>query len=296
MKITANEIIQMTDNIWAFIIEFASWEAVKNLVNSESTIALLGSCAGAFAGAVAAQRIIERNKRRDELLQELRNTNAGIAIAFGICNSFLAIKRQYIRELKKQFDSQKTELISFLQKQETGEVSRDSVFNFLADLRTLQFQSFPNDILRTIVFERLSLTGRPLNLIEAIVQTTQCLNESIRYRNNLLEDYKVRFAKENKEFIYLYFGLPYGNNRVNRDYSDLINAIYNQTNDGIFFSQLLCGDLHKHGNQLMEEFRKKFKKDVPSVSEVDFRTVIAEGLMPDEKDYDDWTKAFATKE
>ena len=295
MKITANEIIQMADNIWTCIIEFASWEAVKNFVNSEFTIALIGSCAGAFAGAVAAQRINERNKRRDELLQELRNTNAGIAIALGICNSFLAINKQYIIDLKK-FDCQKDELISFLQRQETGEVSRDSVFNFMADLRTLQFQSFPNDILRTIVFERLSLTGKPLNLIEVIVQTTQCLNESIRYRNNLLENYKVRFANENKEFIYLYFGLPYANNRVNRDYSDLINAIYNQTNDGIFFSQLLCRDLHKHGNQLMEEFRKKFKKDVPSVSEVDFRTVIAEGLMPNEKDYDDWTKAFSTKE
>lgn len=108
-------------------------------------------------------------------------------------------------------------------------------FKFQADMQTLQFQALPMDTLRAVAFERLSIVGRPLNLVVTLTQVVQSLDESIAKRNTLIDGYKTEFAKDNQGFVQLYFGLPYGEGHVNLDYPGTINAIYSQTDDGIFF-------------------------------------------------------------
>ena len=128
-----------------------------------------------------------------------------------------------------------------------------------------------------------------------LIQTVQSLQDSTTKRNGLIEGYKTEFANNTQELVPRYFGFPYGGGHVNLDYPNTIEAIYRQTDDGIFFSNLLCKDLHIHGKHLTDEFTKKFKKDAPRVSEVDFAAAVASALMPDAKDYDDWTTAFVKK-
>ncbi|MGH8730204.1 MAG: hypothetical protein ACREVF_00660 [Burkholderiales bacterium] len=110
-----------------------SWEATKNFANSAFITALLGSLAGAFAGAAAAQRIAERSKHREELLREIRNTNAAIALAFGVCNTLLALKKQHVKSLKESYDAQKAALLEFQRKRKAGEIQQDVAFDFNAD-------------------------------------------------------------------------------------------------------------------------------------------------------------------
>jgi len=62
-------------------------------LNSNFSIALAGSLSGAFGGAVAAQRVIERSKRREIFISELKNTNAAIMVSFSICNMILSLKK-----------------------------------------------------------------------------------------------------------------------------------------------------------------------------------------------------------
>jgi hypothetical protein len=80
------------------------WQPIEAFFNSAFFAALFtaiaGSMAGAFWGAYGGQRIVERGKQREELLTEIRNTNATIMVAVGICNSFLGIKRQNVKPLK----------------------------------------------------------------------------------------------------------------------------------------------------------------------------------------------------
>jgi len=291
--LATSELTQFLSNLCSSITNFATWEATKNLANSAFTTSLIGSLAGAFAGAVAAQQIAERGKHREELLREIRNTNAAIAIAFGICNSLLALKKQHVKDLKTRFDAQKAAALKFQQKRKNGEIQDDAQFVFQTDLQTLQAHSLPTDTLRAIVFERLSLVGRTLNLVITLAQTAQSLDDSVEKRNALIERYKTEFANDNRNLPPLYFGFPYGEGHVNLDYPGTVEAIYNQTNDGIFFSDLLCKDLHEHGQHLADEFKKKFKKEAPRVNKIDFGT--AAELMPDEKDYTDWTRAFVKK-
>lgn len=280
---------------WSLLVGGFSWELLKSFANSTFTTSLIGALAGAFAGATVAQHIAERNKRRDELLREIRNTNAAIAIAFGICNSLLALKKQQVLDLKTNFDAKRAEVFEFERKRIAGELENSEPFYFVADYRTLQAHVLPTDILRTVVLEKLLLVGRPLNLVMMLDQTGYSLGQSIAKRNQLIESYKSGPVVSDQIIRQRYFGLPYNGGSQNLDYPGTIEAIYSQTDDGIFFSHLLCNDLHLHGGKLLDEFRLKFKKNVPRISKVDFTDAIKTGLMPSENDYTHWFTAFVNR-
>lgn len=120
------------------------WQDVKDFFNSVFFTAIAGSLAGAFAGAHGAQRIAERAKYRDELLREIRNTNAATNVALGVCNSLLSVKKQHVKPLKEAFVTQKAALRDHLNKRRLGEISKDAIFNFLADLETLSLPQLPD--------------------------------------------------------------------------------------------------------------------------------------------------------
>ena len=61
--------------------DFLTWENATTFFNSAFVISLIGALAGAYAGATAAQRIAERTKERDQLLTQIRSTNAAIMVA-----------------------------------------------------------------------------------------------------------------------------------------------------------------------------------------------------------------------
>ena len=287
------ELMKSSCDWWSSFANFASWEAAKGFANSVFVTSLIGALAGAFAGAVAAQRTADRSKQREELLREIRNTNAAIAVAYVICNALLGLKKQHVKDLKERFDTQNAARLEFMLKRKNGKIPSNAEFVFEADLMSIQVPAtLPTDTLRALVFDRLSLVGRPLTLVMTVTHTVQSLNDSLAKRNNLIESYKSKFSDDNQGFIPLYFGLPYGDGHINLEYPGTIEAISSQTDDGIFFSNLLCKDLQEHGKYLSDAFKKKFKKGSSHVTEVNFATDAASGLMPDEKKYADWVKAF----
>jgi hypothetical protein len=78
-------------------------------------------------------------------------------------------------------------------------------------------------------------------------------------------------------------------------YPATIDAIYSQTDDGIFFSRLLCQDLARHGQALAAQFDKSHKKRNIIINEPDFSKAEKAGLMPPAENYSDWTKMFVEK-
>ncbi len=261
---------------------------MKDFFNSVFFTAIAGSLAGAFAGAYGAQRIAERAKYRDELLKEIRNTNAANMVVFGMCNSLIQMKKQHVKSLKETFETQKAALLDHLNKMQMGQISKDTIFRFSADFETLSLPQLPVDILQKQVFEKLSLVGRPLSLAITLSQTVHSLSASLEKRNQLIESYKVANASISAP---LYFGLPQGG-YINQDYPSLINAIYNQTDDGIFFSQLLGKDLVEHGEQIAAQFKKIFGKGAPTISKSNFGKAEKAGLMPKADNYPDWFTMF----
>jgi hypothetical protein len=118
------------------------------------------SCAGAFAGAYGAQWIVARGKEREELLAEIRNTNATTVVALGICNTFLAIKKQHVKRLKESFDRQKADYLARAHKYRRSELPPgDAAPPLLFDLQVLVLPPFdlPLDTLRHQIFEKISM-------------------------------------------------------------------------------------------------------------------------------------------
>ena len=87
-------------------LDWLTWDNVKAFSNSKFVTAALGALAGAAGGAYAAQRIAERAKVREQLLQEARNSNAAIDLAHQICSTYLGLKEQHVRALKRTYDAE----------------------------------------------------------------------------------------------------------------------------------------------------------------------------------------------
>jgi hypothetical protein len=272
----------------------AHWPDAKDFFNSVFFTAIVGafaaSLAGAFAGGRAAQRAADKTRNKEELLKEIRATNVAVMLAFGICNTLLSAKKQYVKALKETFDREKASTKAALMKQQAGV---GGLVNFLGDFRTLPVLDLPVGILRTQVFEKISLQGRPILLVTTLVQAVGALNLCIAKRNELIEGFKTSSLPDAQKMA-TYFGFPFGG-QVNQEYSDTIEAIYRQTDDCIFFSSQLCTELSDHGDRLSASFKRRFGKEAIRIHRPDFAKAVGADLMPKQEDYADWMSMFVKR-
>ena len=218
---------------WVLIDIAALWQSSKDFLNSNFFTAIAGACAGAFAGAYGAQRIVARGKEKEELLAEIRNTNAATVVALGICNTFLAIKKQHVKRLKETFERQKADYLARAHQYKIGELPPGNIAPpLLFDLQVLVLPPFdlPLNTLRHQIFEKISLSNRrALMLVTSLTETVHGLNTSINNRNRLIASYHAE-GMSSDDLLPLYFGLRQPSTHViNKTYPDLIDALYRQT-------------------------------------------------------------------
>jgi hypothetical protein len=274
------------------IPDWLSWQNAGVLLNSAFTTSLFGALAGAYAGARAAQRITERAKDRDQLLSQIRTTNAATMVAFSASNVALAVKKQHVQSMYEEFARAKADLEAFRQQRATGQRQGNAEYRFVADMRTFTAPSVPIETLKDLVFHRVSAYGRPLALVTVLEQSFAGLKEMIAKRDVLIH----RFASGDvpKELLpNYYFGMPLPSGDTNQEYPDLVEGIRSYVDDTIFFSSLLCADLIAHGDRAHASFTKRFGKGAPRVSTADFAGPRKQGLIPPDEQYADWLKAFS---
>lgn len=268
-------------------------EWIDKVLNSSFAIALIGGLTGAFAGALGAQRIAEKSKRRDELLKELRNTNAATMAAFSTCNAALALKKQHVRPMYDQFINDKQALLAFQQQRAAGQIQSNAQFQFTADLRTFPALEAPIDTLKELVFHRISAYGRALALVSVLEQSLIGVKRAVRQRDRIIQEIQDGEIS-NAALPNYYFGLPLPGGSTNQQYPDLVEALHSYVDDIVFFSSLLCADLAAHGEQIHAVFVKEMGKGAPRVSRPDFGGPRTSGLMPSDANYGDWCKAFVS--
>lgn len=268
----------------------ASWE----FLNSNLAIAIIGGFAGAIGGALGGQQIVERSRWREEKLKELRHTNAAIMVAHTICNAALAVKKQHVLPMQQSFLKSKSELEEFKIKRNSGKTPKDAEFHMQMDMRTYPAPIVPMDTLKHVVFQELSVVGRPLALVAVIEQSLIGLTAAIAKRDQLIMRFATGEIHETVHANY-YFGLPLQGGHVNQEFPDLVEGIYSYVDDLAFFSYQLCVDLMKHGTKIREALVKKSSKKVPNVNEADFSGPLKSGLMPPDSQYSDWLNAFVER-
>ncbi|WP_036302929.1 hypothetical protein [Methylotenera sp. L2L1] len=268
------------------------WSWIKEFGNSDFTVAFIGSLAGALGGAWAAQRIAERAKYKEQLMTEMKLTNAATSVAFGMVSSLLALKAQHILPIKTEYDKAKqefTEAMASPHKQQKEIV-------FIADFRALTPPICSIDVLQSYVHGKLMMKSRPLALIGALAEalegikfTNNLRNELIHnFKNNNDEDYKSRQAE-------VYFGITQVDGKRDTRYNDLLNAVYNKTDDAIFFCMLLMKDLNEHCTKTKELYEDKFGKGEIEPDIATFEKPAKAGLLPDEAKYSDWITSFQSR-
>lgn len=276
------------------ILEWASCilDVMAEGITEPFALTIIATFVAAFAGAWGAQHISDRNQRREDMIEEIRNTNAAITAAFSISNSCLSLKKQHVRDLKDNFDKTRSDAVAHQEGIKTGTIAAGTVFNFDADFQTFMPLTLPIKALEKQLFEKISASTRALGLFNALNGVIESLNESIIQRNHLVHKFKnTRFASH-ADMAYLYFGFPNSAGHLDTTYPDTIRNIYSLLDDCIFFSSKLCETLESHGNNV----RKKKRKKLPMINQVKFDAAHDLGLMPSEDGYQEWISMFQSRE
>lgn len=266
-----------------------AWTAITSAINSNFGVALTGGAIGAFGGAVGAQYITERGARRREYLSEIKQTNKAILISSQICNSALAIKKQFVQPLSENYSQTRAD-IEYSSKLKLLE--GDQIYVEL-DLVKFPAPSLPMEALRNLVFSSLSVVGKELSAVTEIERAHVGLAHAVSQRDLFIDRISIGKISENKHLLYLGMGLPGG--RTDTTYPDLIQAIAEYTDDLAFFSGTLCEDLMAHGERLADEFCKQFRHlKRPHVSSADFSEPRRTRLLVSNDGYEGWLGQFVS--
>ena len=280
------------DSVPTIIMSFLT--LVWSWLNSNLSIAFVGGLTGAFGGALGAQRIVERARQREDWVRELRNTNAATMVAFSVCNSALATRKQHVEPLRNGFNKARDDLLKFKAERATGQRQGNAEYHVPLDLKVFPAPVVPMETLKDIIFQKLSVVGRPLALVSVLEQSLSGVRDAILRREALVQRFASGSIPETLTANF-YFGLKLPNGHVTQEHPDLVECIYSYLEDIAFFSALLCQDLMAHGDQLHAAFTKRFGKGAPRVSTADFSGPRSLGLIPPDSQYTDWLKAFAIK-
>lgn len=266
-----------------------AWTAIASAINSNFGIALTGGAIGAFGGAVGAQYITERAARRREYLSELKQTNKAILISSQICNSALALKKQFVQPMSEKYAQVKGD-ITYSSKRELH--GGDQIYLEL-DLVKFPVPSLPMEALRNLVFSSLSVVGKELSAVTEIERAHAGLVHAMSQRDSFIDRVSSGQISEFKHLLYLGFPLPDG--RTDTTYPDFINAISEYTDDLAFFSVTLCEELMAYGDRVAVEISKQFRvKKRPHVSNADFSGPRRTGLLVSNDRYEGWLKQFVS--
>ncbi len=171
-------------------------------------------------------------------------------------------------------------------------------FEFNENGRRMPFpDAVPIDALRSLVYEKLSVSARPLALVATLAGALSSLADTTANRNGLIANFKELSPQVRDAALpALYFGRPYGEGHVSTEYLDTMTGLQNMTDDVIFFSHLLCKDLATHGNKLLDKFKSQFKVVLEQIHAIELLPEKTENLIPPDEQYSEWQSEFRERE
>ncbi|MGO4683551.1 hypothetical protein [Hyphomicrobium sp. 2TAF46] len=238
--------------------------------------------AAAFAGAWGAQNIAERRKRHVDLTAELRETNAAVALAATVFSVLTNMKEQHIACLRGNFHLTKR-AVEF---QRRIPKDQQQPFDVRFDMRTISLPSMPIDRLRSIVFERITITGRGIQLASMLMLQVEELKISCSRRNELIAGFR-ELSKQ--QVIERYFGFRDADGNTDENYPNAVEAMYFENDCAMFFSWLLCRDLSRHSKSIARSLRRWPWQKIKNVHYASFAPAEEKGLMPPFEGFNDWT-------
>ncbi|WP_155295357.1 hypothetical protein [Chromobacterium violaceum] len=262
---------------------------VSGALNSPFTTSLLGSLAGAFGGAWAAQRIAEKSKNAEQLLSKINATNTAITLSFSVCNRFMSIKKELYREYYENYLRDQKRFHEVFQAEAPPENGPEE---FVLNMRIFYKPLLPVSELQQTIAEKLSANGILLALPIQLAMVADGIERLLDSHRGFIEMIRAIPDDGMNAKTYFYFGKLSPNGGGSTEFPDTLSGINQHIDDGIFFSHLLCEELMQVGGKYLADY-KKIKKDTEDrISTVDFQNIMHENLIPSKELYQDWLKAF----
>lgn len=269
---------------WVALAEVGQW--LWSLLNSNFSAAL----AGAGVGAYAAQRIAEQSERKRKALEEIRATNAAISLTFTLANLFLNVKEQHLLRLVKTYHEQRQKVLVVEEQRCSGGVPPAVPISIQADFQDLSLPPTLVDVLKQLLFERISPSGKSLIAFTTLTQSMGGLVDAMEGRNRVIIELREK-QPDSRRLIEVFFGIADSAGHVDGRYFSYIGAIDSYNDDCIFYSQVLLDGLVRHGKRLSLGL-----KDAPLISEPDFSKAAAKGLLPSPDRYQEWISGIRSPE
>jgi hypothetical protein len=160
------------------------------------------------------------------------------------------------------------------------------------DLQTISQHKFPEAALEKIVFEKCEAGARALVSVAALSGAIDDLRNSIDYRNGLISEFREQRDKMTElDRIQLYVGAPKAG-EVDARFVSNVQALSKQTDDCIFFSMFLAGELMRYGSVLHSRNRLRYRLGVQKLLPVDWTIAQEANLLPNEAEYANWVAGF----
>jgi hypothetical protein len=253
---------------------------------------ILGTLLTAAFGAIVGSWIASRRETKRTVIAELNTISAARALCFSICNKFVNLKDQHILPLHRDYHIDRELVIATRDAAEAG-LPVDPIevpFN----LQTLTPIWLPTQTLERLVLEKISIRGRALVAAVEVISCIDALEKSINYRNELITEFKKEPMSQ-RQMMERYFGLRVPQiEMVDERFASNVNALYNQTDDCIFFSRVLANDLFEYGTYFRKRFAWQYRLPVPKMTRDDWTPAETRGLMPSRNRYANWLQAFRT--
>ncbi|MDZ5741038.1 hypothetical protein [Pseudomonas asiatica] len=249
---------------------------------------IIGALAGAWLGAWAAQKIAKTEKKRDEASQEVRSINAGIILAYNICNIAMSLKKQHLRNLKKSYDND----LSIHEAAKKMPPPRE--IHIKPQMMYLGAPITPIDELKRICLDKISSNSLAIHAAIALSNAINNLNSSISTYNSQIDLFRRAEFPPGFQFEHLYLGIPV-NGSVNNFYGDTLNGLCDYNDDVIFFALVLCDKLQSLGDKIIPDYEKQTGRTDTKISKIDITDPILDGLVPQHERYESWLSGFKTK-
>jgi hypothetical protein len=250
----------------------------------------LGTLVSAAFGAFIAAWVNNRIQTKKLVVEELNGIRASLILCFSIRNRYVSLKRQFVRPMHEQYIRAKEEHDRARQKAAAG--GAQVVYNFRPDYRSLTPVIVPVQVLERYVFEKIRVRGRAIAAMVDLGGAIDGHDKAIRQQNELISYIHSRSPWEPAELAELYFGFRNAHGVTDDRFKDNLHAIYDQTNDCIFFSRILSKDLVDYGNRLRRKYAWKYRLGVPKFKDANWTAAIQAGLIPSDDLYVNWLRGF----
>jgi hypothetical protein len=254
--------------------------------------AIIGTAGGAYAGALAAQKIGKRAADRQATEQLMRDVNKAIHLAYSVANPCINMKEQYVQPIAAEYEVKYATAHHLLRRIELGQLSPTYPVHLGAfRFNTVEPQRPPVAKLEHFVLETIPTQGRLQSLAIVISQALASLNTLIEEYNDLIREYRDQDIAVPKQIARL-FAVKLPNGDVDSRFRDTVRMMRETTDATIFFSYLLCTDLQEFGQDLRRNNPVIFRGLARRVVRVDFSPAIAKGLVPSIDQFPDWKAGF----